>query len=177
MNTYKLEEGSRLLAATSWGAIAAGVFVALALQLLLLLLGLAFAVSVGDHIAEGGFAWWGFFVQLAALCVGGALAARVSRASSQLGGMVAGAMTWAVAVVIGGALGGVPLAGAAASELGASGAWAAFFGVLLGLGAALIGGAFGSRRSAGDYEHEDPLMSPATSTMPGVTAPYHHEPV
>lgn len=169
MDTYKLEEGSRILAAISWRAIAAGVVVALALQILLLLFGLALAVSVGDRVVGDGFAWWGFVVQLATIAVGAALAARISQARSQLAGMVAGALTWAVAVVIGGAaFGGMALAGA--TRVGTSGAWAAFFGILLGLGAALAGGAFGIVR---DRERRVMRTPPAAEAPIG---PAHTEP-
>lgn len=143
MNTQKLEESSRLVAATSWGAIAAGVFVALALQTLLLLMGLALGLSVGDRTVSGGYTLWAVLVQLGALAVGAALAARVARADTRLGGMVAGAMTWAVTIVLGG-LGGLTLASVAMIPGATSGAWAAFLGILLGLGAAVLGGAFGA---------------------------------
>ncbi len=144
MNIHRLDESSRLAAATSWGAIAAGVFLALAIQTVLLLLGVALGLSFGDRTVGSGFAWWAFLVELFSLGIGALVAARVSDAGSQLAGMIAGTMTWAVVVAIGRALGGFALAGAGL-RLGASGAWAAFFGVLLGLGAALIGGAIGSR--------------------------------
>jgi len=138
----KLEEGSRIIATTSWGAIVAGVAIALALQLLLLTLGFAVGASVGDHVPGGGYAWWAFLVQLLTLAIGGAVAARVSPTRTRLGGMVAGGMTWAFAIAIGEVLGSA----VAVTRLGSTGLWSAFFGMLLGLGAAMFGGLLGATR-------------------------------
>jgi FtsH-binding integral membrane protein len=164
MATRKLEETSRLVGATSWAAIASGVFIALALQILLLLLGLAFGLSVGDRTVEGGFAAWAVIVQLASIAVGAALAARISHADDRMGGAVAGVMTWAVALVLGGALQSVPTM----MRFEGSGAWAAFLGAALSLGAAIIGGAIGSRY-LGRSSHP-----PVTSDTLG---PSHTQPV
>lgn len=140
MDTRKLEEGSRLIGATRWASIATGVFVALALQTLLLLLGLALGRSVGDEAVGGGYAVWAIVVQLCALVVGAALAAATSHASTRMGGIAAGVMTWAVALVLGGVLSGI----AVVRGVDGTGAWSAFVGALLGLGAAIVGGAFGA---------------------------------
>jgi hypothetical protein len=148
MNTNKIEESSRMLAATSWSAIATGVFVALALQVLLLMLGLAFGVSVGDRRIDTGFAWWSFLVTIVSLVVGGAVTARLSRTYSTLGGMVAGAMTWAVAIVVGGMFGNI-VGETLATRVSTSGVWAAFLGILLGLAAAMLGGVLGATRGLG----------------------------
>jgi hypothetical protein len=153
MNTRKLEESSRLVGATSWAAIASGVFVALALQTILVLLGLAVGLSVGDGMIAGGFALWAVIVQLCSIAVGAALAAATSHAGSRMGGMAAGVMTWAVAITIGGVLSATGMA-----RIGENGAWAAFFGALLSLGAALVGGGFGAMiggSSRGTYITED----------------------
>lgn len=169
MNTHRLEESSRLVAATSWGAIAAGVFVALSLQTLLLLLGLALGLSVGDRTVSGGYTLWAVIVQLGSLAIGAALAARASRVSTQLAGMVAGAMTWAVTIVLGG-LGGLTLASVAMVPGATSGAWAAFFGILLGLGAAVLGGAFGATLGRARTARTEPAIEPGASgrtTEPG----------
>lgn len=157
MNTRKLEESSRLVGATSWAAIASGVFVALALQTVLLLLGLALGLSVGDEMLGGGYALWAVLVQLGSLAVGAALAAATTHAEHRSGGIVAGIMTWAVAIVIGGALSWISLRG----MIGGTGAWSAFVGAVLGLGAAIVGGMFGSMivsRSTSFTTH-DPVVT------------------
>jgi hypothetical protein len=147
MNTRTLEHSSRLVAATSWGAILSGVFVALALQTLLLLLGLAIAGSVGDEVPRGGFALWAVIVSIGSFMIGGALAGSVARADNRASGIAAGALMWAVALVVGnfltGALGAsMPRTSAAAFDT--SWAWAPFFAALLALGAAIIGGVLGA---------------------------------
>ncbi len=60
-------------------------------------------------------------------------------------GIVAGGMTWAVAVVLGG-LFGTALGESMIVRLGSAGAWSAFLGMSLGLGAAMIGGMLGATR-------------------------------
>jgi hypothetical protein len=140
MDTRRLDESSRLVGATSWAAIASGVFIALALQTLLLLFGLAVGLSVGDKAVAGGYALWAVIVQLLAIAVGAALAGRLSHANHRMGGIVAGIMTWAVALALGGTLTGATLG----QRFASMGAWAGFVGALLGLGAAIVGGAVGS---------------------------------
>lgn len=163
MDTRRLEEGSRLFGATRWSAIATGVFVALALQTVLLLLGLALGRSVGDEAVGGGFALWAIIVQLCSIAVGAALAASTSHADTRMGGIAAGVMTWAVSLVLGGVLSGV------AFMRGTDGgdAWSAFFGALLGLGAAILGGAFGAtlgRTSPTSADRGEPLTSRPITT-------------
>jgi len=140
MDTRKLDESSRLVGATSWAAIASGVFITLALQSLLLMFGLALGLSVGDKMIAGGYALWAVIVQLVAITVGAALAARISHAHHRRGGMVAGIMTWAVALALGATLTGATLS----QRFESTGAWAGFLGAILGLGAAIVGGALGS---------------------------------
>ncbi len=140
MNTRKLEESTRLVGATSWAAIASGVVIALAIQILLMMLGLAFGLSVGDGTPEGGFALWAVLVQLVSIAIGAALAARISRAHRPVAGAAAGVMTWAASLVLGGAMAGLTTMQRSES----TGAWAGFFGALLALGAAILGGAAGA---------------------------------
>lgn len=140
------DESSRLIGATRWQAIASGVFIALALQVLLSLLGLAFAL--GDERIGSGYEAWATLVQLASIAVGAALAARISHLGSRAGGIAAGIMTWAVVLVLGGAVQGLTMV----PRPSAGSAWIAFFGALFGLGAAILGGSFGATmrgRSAG----------------------------
>lgn len=159
MNTRTFDKSTRLIGATSWAAIASGVFIALALQALLLLFG--FAVAVEDARIGAGYGSWAVIVQLISIAAGAALAARLSHAGDRAGGIAAGVMTWAVALVVGGALQGVTMIGRGG---GSAMAWAAFIGAALGLGAAIFGGAAGATvrgRPAGTI--------PTTSSGPSET--------
>lgn len=139
MDSHKLVQASRLVGATSWAAIASGVFIALAIQILLLLLGIAIGLSVGDEDVGGGFALWAIIVQLASIAVGSALAASLSHSETRMGGIAAGVMTWAVTLALGGALSGLAVVRSIEG-----GAWSAFVGALLGLVVAMLGGAYGA---------------------------------
>lgn len=138
MDTRKIEEGSRLVGATSWGAIASGVFVALALQTVLLLFGLGISGSVGDHIPGGGYSAWAVLVGIISMGIGAALAAAISKAEGRKGGIAAGLMTWAVALALGGLLGRFGVESRLAS------AWWPFLAAILGFAAAGVGGWFGA---------------------------------
>jgi FtsH-binding integral membrane protein len=164
MDTRRLQEGSRLIGATSWAAIAAGVFVALALHMLLMLFGLAVVQSVGDRTPGGGFAIWAIIVQLGAIAVGAALAAALTHSERRGTGIAAGVMTWAVALVLGGSLSGFALA----QRFDGAGVWSVFLGALLALGAAVLGGGFGA--SLGRTRSALGSGTPMTPVTPGPTA-------
>lgn len=139
MDTRTLEQSSKLVAATSWGAILSGVFVALALQALLLLFGLAVAGSSGDHLAGDGYGVWVVIVSIVSFVIGGALAGSVARADNRARGIAAGALMWAVALVAGNVLSGF-----IGTARGYVSAWTPFFAALLALGAAIVGGMLGA---------------------------------
>jgi len=165
MRSY-VDTGSRWVASTSWSAIACGAFVALALQVLFYWFGLA--VALADGQAGEGYRLWVVLVQLASLAIGGALAARISHADQRAGGVAAGVMTWAVALVL-----GVVLGGFAPLTAGTSGpAWAAFLGGLFALGAAILGGLVGAAPG------ERPTASLPATSLPSTTMrteePIHH---
>jgi hypothetical protein len=128
-----------------WSAIAAGVVVALAAQILLLWLGAAVVLSVGDKRPAGGFAVWVVLVQLGSLFLGAGFAAFVAKVLTRASGAAIGAFTWALALVLGTSLASRPLESWRPDDAGAA-AWTTFVGALLGLGAAMLGGAFGSTR-------------------------------
>ena len=153
MDTRKIDEGTRLVGAISWSAIATGAVIAVALQTLLVLLGVAIASSVGDHAPEGGYALWVVLVQIVALAVGAALTARLSHAGRRMNGIAAGLMTWAVSLVLGGAASAFVMRGPLEH-----GAWSAFFGALIGLAAAILGGSFGA--TLGRSASPPPLAGP-----------------
>lgn len=163
MDTRRFEEAARWLGTIRWSAIATGVFIALALQTVLLLLGVALARSVGDEAIGGGFALWAVIVQLACLAVGAAIAAALSHVHDRMSGVAAGVMTWAVALVLGGVLSGFSLT----QRLEGTAAWSGFFGALLGLAAAVVGGAFGATLRTGvPRERIEPLAPAASPPAP-----------
>ncbi|MDX2091857.1 MAG: hypothetical protein SFX73_28605 [Kofleriaceae bacterium] len=161
MDTASKRKARAALSNWNWGAIAAGVVVALASQILLLWLGDAVVTSVGDKHPEGGFAFWVVLVQLGSLFVGAAFAAFLARPTLVLGGAAIGAFTWALALILGSAIAARPLAGWRPDSAAAA-AWTTFFGALLSLGTAMLGGVLGGRRShrdAGDFEGDRALIT------------------
>lgn len=156
----------------NWGAIAAGVVIALATQILLLWLGNAFAVSIGDKKPGGLFAVWVVLVQLGSLFLGAAFAGYLSRSMSNVAGAAVGAFTWALALVLGGTLASEPLAGWRPAGAAAA-AWTTFIGALVGLVAAMAGGAFGSQRRK-HHEEQFPGVGVEEERVVVVTEPLPH---
>jgi hypothetical protein len=155
MNTLTLDRVTRLLRATHWPAIAIGVFLALAVQSLLVRLG--FAIAVNDARVGSGYGLWVVLVELAALALGGAVAASASHAPDRAAGIAAGVMTWAVALVVGAISHGVVIGRDVTTE---AVAWTGFFAALLGLGAAVGGGIFGvSLRERQSLPRPDPYVA------------------
>ena len=152
MRTASKIKARAALSNWNWAVIAAGVVVALASQILLLWLGDAVVTSVGDRTPAGGFAFWGVLVQLGSLFLGAAFASFLARPAFVGGGAAIGAFTWALALVLGSAIAARPLAGWRPESVAAA-AWTTFFGALLSLGTAMVGGALGSRRA--HHDHED----------------------
>lgn len=156
MNTTSFQAKTGLLGSLSWQAIASGVFVALALQVLLSLLGLAFAL--GDEEVGGGYQSWAVVVQLVSIATGAALASMLSHEGSRAGGIATGIMTWAVVLVLGGAVQAVAML----PRSSAGSAWIAFFGAFFGLIAGILGGSVGSMmrgrptRSSPSHHEETP---------------------
>jgi hypothetical protein len=160
MDTRTLEQGSKLVAATSWGAILSGVFIALALQTVLLLFGLAIATSVGDHVASNGYDVWAVFVSIVSFAIGGALAGSVARADNRASGIAAGFLMWAVALVVGNVLTGFVGTGRVSP-------WTLLFGALLALGAAIVGGMLGaSLRGTRHIRIDTPSTIPPLPPIP-----------
>lgn len=108
----------------SWGAIFAGLIIAIAVQILLGLLGLGLGLSILDPSDPmGGIAGWGIatgiyvvVVQIVSLFVGGYVAARLAPAHTHQTAMFHGLSIWALATIIMVWLGGNTL-GLAASGL------------------------------------------------------------
>lgn len=92
----------------SWGAIVAGVVVALVVQMLLMLLGLAIGTATIDPamadtpqastLGIGGGVWW-LGSTAVAVFVGGWVAGRLAGMPSATDGMLHGVVTWAVATL------------------------------------------------------------------------------
>ena len=157
-----------------WGAIFAGLFIALGTLTLLSALGAAVGASAYDpgdaprSYAMGSGAW-AVLCALIAFFIGGFVAARASGHTDRKNGLFQGLLVWAVAITLIGSLVGTGLARASVADTraaltpnpvtrttddvtpaqarraAAEIAWGTFVSLLLGLGAALIGGHFGAR--------------------------------
>lgn len=89
----------------SWGAVFAGLFVALAVMALLAVLGLAFGLSVvdpGDKPANYGLGAgiWGGVSALIAFGIGGWIAGWAKPGGYTANGLLQGALMWAVSMVL-----------------------------------------------------------------------------
>jgi hypothetical protein len=170
MTVRRLDESTGFLGSLSWSAIATGTFIALAVQTVFLLLGLAVATSFGDRAPGGVYSAWTVLVELCAIAIGAALTARLSHAERRSSGVAAGVITWAVVLVLGSVFQGLTMTRA----LGGSGAWAAFIGAVVSLGAAIVGGWAGVRLGASSGTS---LGATPTSRNVDVTVPPTHAPV
>jgi hypothetical protein len=124
----------------SWSAIFAGVFVGLAVETLLLLFGAAIGTSVGDKVLGGGFGVWTVIVTMLGLALGGAVAAFVGGINRAREGAITGFLVWSVIIVLSSTL----FSSFGPQSLGTA-FWARFFGALVGLACALVGGIAGAR--------------------------------
>lgn len=149
-----------------WGPIWAGFFVTLGTTALLLMLGTAVAVSVMSAgaatpgTAGGGLGFWAPISLIIGLFVGGWAMMRASGVGGTFAALTHGTVLWAVTLVVGtllatlgvGALGaaltgfvgpaGITPGGGPEAAPGMQGplaAWGAFIGLLLALGAAMLG--------------------------------------
>lgn len=119
-NTFVLSDVVERL---SWGAVIAGVVVALAMQILLTILGFALGFATAGLVsaetsAEGG-AWWYVATSIASLFAGGFVAGRLCGMPLPTSAVLHGAIVWSVVTVIGAAM---TVAGGAALFNGAAGA-------------------------------------------------------
>lgn len=88
----------------SWGAIAAGVAVALAIYTLLMSLGIAIGMSVPEDVDARSFGSgagiWGFIALLIALFAGGWVTTQVTVGESQTEAVLYGVVLWATTSVL-----------------------------------------------------------------------------
>jgi hypothetical protein len=95
-----LSVGSRI----SWGAITAGVFVALALQFLLTILGSAVGLSLSDRVEPAnlrtGALIWTIIVTCTAVFVGGMVTSQFTVGENKLEAMLYGIIMWALLLAL-----------------------------------------------------------------------------
>lgn len=89
----------------SWGAVFAGVVIAVALQLVMTLLGAAIGLTALDGEDSGkafgiGAGIWALLVPLVTMFVGGMTAGRLANVRDRTDGFVHGALVWAVALLL-----------------------------------------------------------------------------
>lgn len=93
-----------LFPAVRWGAILAGVAVGISVQMVLTLLGIATGLTMtefnaGETVGRGPLLWAGFSI-LASAFVGGYVSARMSGLKRKIDGILHGAVSWAVTILI-----------------------------------------------------------------------------
>ncbi len=105
----QINETPKRISRISWGAILAGTLTALALMFLLNILGLGIGLTSIDSLTETdpfegigtGTAIWWILSNVAALFVGGLVAARMSGYTSNVDGALHGFLVWALYLIIG----------------------------------------------------------------------------
>jgi hypothetical protein len=85
-----------------WSAVIAGIFAAMAAMAILSVLGLAVGLTAAEVRGYGGYAWgtgvWGVAVALISFCFGGWFAARVAGVHRDSNATLNGVMVWIVAI-------------------------------------------------------------------------------
>ena len=152
-----------------WGAVWAGLLVAIATQMVLSAFGLAVGLygttgqGVGATPNWSALGLWTAVWGLISLFLGGWVSARLAGSPTAANGTWHGVVVWALALALGtllGALGITGLLGFLPGRMTAmpgvaptditNTAWGFFAGALIGLAAAAIGGAVGRRRDEAD---------------------------
>lgn len=155
-----------------WGAVFSGTLIGLALTLLFGTLWVALAFSSHQATFYGHMAWWLAGTAIAATFVAGLIAGGVSGTRGPGSGFANGLTTWAL-VALGAAAGGIPglIAAGPSRVITANGVrvtvttidpWTAFWALLIGLGAAILGGVIGGTVPRGVGAAG---VVPATATM------------
>lgn len=149
-----------------WSAVWSGLLLAISVQILLTAFGLGVGLyGITSLATAGGVNWtavgiWNAIWALIALFIGGFVAARLAGSTTTANGIWHGVVVWALTLTLGGvisalgllptmAFGGVRALAFPAQAGGFSTAplWGFIIGSLLGLGAAILGGALGKRRN------------------------------
>jgi hypothetical protein len=167
-----------------WGAVFSGAITGLALTLLVGTLWVALSFSSHRAAFYDHLAWWLAGTAIGATFVAGLLAGLVSGTRGPGAGFLNGLTTWGL-VALGAAAGGIPglIAAGSTRVITANGVrvtvstvspWTAFWALLIGLGAAILGGVMGGSVPRG-FRRVYP--APATSAIAtGAPAPVEEEP-
>jgi hypothetical protein len=132
-----------------WGGAVVGV----AFMALFTSLWVALGYGSGVNAFSGWINWWVGGTAIVAALLAGWLAGWLSGSRGLASGGVHGLTTWGLLVIAAG-LAGLP--GTAVARVSSSILWTAFWAVLIGLGAAVLGGIFGAgTNSAVDESHRD----------------------
>jgi len=173
----------------TWSSIWAGFFIGAMTNLVLTTLGMALGISWinDDRVAEGSFRTaagvWMLLTSLVSFFAGGCVTARMSglpgRSTGAMNGFLYGCFAWVLVTALAmtpmmsvlssyasvfAQMGGMPPMApgempAVNTKMAQSAAWWAFFGLIISLAAATIGGLVGARKA-----EVDPLGTGATHT-------------
>ncbi len=153
-----------------WGAVFSGVVTSLALFVLASTLWLALAYDSGFAYWQNTLQWWVAGTAIAAFLIAGAMAGALSGARGVGPGLANAATVWGLVTVVA-LFGGLPLSigyfGGGSLGLPHTTLWTTFWALLIGLGAALLGGvltgaARGRRASDATVDVRESDTTPAT---------------
>lgn len=178
-----------------WGSVFSGTIIAVATFVLLDALWLALSFGSHVHFFYSNLSWFIGGTAIFCLYLGGMIAGLTSGARGAGAGAMGGLTTWGLLVLVVGALaaptlgiGHIPhtvTAGGRTYSINYLTYWSAFWSVLIGLGAAVIGGILGgitNRRVDEPYLDlqsavaepavvQEPLVVPGQTVVPGQVAP------
>ncbi|TAK35494.1 MAG: hypothetical protein EPO21_05900 [Chloroflexota bacterium] len=159
---------------TRWGPIFGGFVATIATAVVLSVLGAALGLSAMGPSTTGGVstaaAIWGGIVLLISFFVGGYVAARTAVPGGLIAAIFNSGLVWAISLVFGILLAAIGLGsvvgllglsvpslfettpGALAPATTTGGLWAAFIGMLVALGAAIVGGLVGIHHDIEPYD-------------------------
>lgn len=162
-----------------WGAVIAGAIVSLAFMVLMTALWFALAYDSNVSIVHDNLNWWVGGTAIAAMFLGGLLAGMLSGVRGAAVGFINGTTVWAIfliaalvlAVPSGLRLDNVTNTSTAAAslktQLPGSGLWVTFWALLIGVGAAGLGGILGgAMRRTVKYPVADVQGTYATQDAP-----------
>ena len=170
-----------------WGSVLSGAMIALGVFALLLTLWLALSFSTGVSVVYDHLSWWVAGTAIACMFLAGLISGLTSGARGAGAGSANGLTTWGLVVLLAAvvlvpsvAIGHVPdtvKAGGLTLTISYLTYWTAFWGALIGLGAALFGGMIGGlARRRSDEPYLD-LLDLARAEPVDATQPIAAQPV
>jgi hypothetical protein len=157
---YGRTDGGHRPSLVRWSGVWAGTITSIAVMALLTSLWVAIGYGSGQGWVSGYINWWIGGSAIASLFVGGFLAAWVTRPPGAAQGLVDALIVWGL-VLIAGALFALP--GTNIVDTSQSILWTTFWSLLVGLGAAVVGGGMGGAMSRPGGEERISTTGEATT--------------